>query len=99
MAYVCSVAGLLNLVGSAAFLKGHQEVQAEIHRGQYVVLKLIEHARGPDEAEANALKDALMTADRWLVAQDKVILSRAIKSCEREAAFLKQVLTPPTLNS
>lgn len=98
-AYVCSVAGLLNIAGSAAYFKGHIEVQAEIHRGQYVALKLIENARGPDEAEAQALRDAFITADRWLVAQDTAILAKAIKSCERETAYLKQVLAPRTLKS
>lgn len=98
-AYVCSVAGLLNVAGSAAYHKGHREVQAEIHKGQYVVLRLIENARGPDETEALVIRDALNVADRWLVAQDTLILAKAIKSCERESAYLKQVLSPRLSNS
>lgn len=90
--YVCSVGGFLNIAGSAAHFKGSMDVLAEVHKGQYVVQKLFECGRVPDEDEACILRGALNTADRWLVGLDTAILAKAINSCERETAFARKML-------
>jgi len=91
-AYVCSVGGFLNIAGSAAHIKGYTDIVAEIHSGQYVVQKLFELGKGPDEVEACTLLRALNIADRWLVGLDTAILAKAITACERETASARIML-------